>query len=153
MSTTAGAVDVAVEVRTLDAMPELTDAMEALRSIWGFPEGEVPISAELMRALAFAGGYVAGAFAEDRLIGASAGFLAQRDGATHLHSHISGVVAPWQGRHVGVALKHHQRQWALARGIGVIEWTFDPLVRRNAFFNLEARAPAWSASKRTSTAR
>jgi predicted GNAT superfamily acetyltransferase len=54
----------------------------------------------------------------------------------HLHSHISGVVSSWQGRHVGLALKQHQRAWALERGLGTIEWTFDPLIRRNAFFNL-----------------
>jgi predicted GNAT superfamily acetyltransferase len=125
-----------LEVRTLDAMPELTEAMEVLRSIWGFRNGEGPISAEFMRALAFAGNYVAGAFAGGRMIGASAGFLGLHDGDVHLHSHISGVVAEWQSKHVGLALKHHQREWALSRDINVIEWTFDPLVRRNAFFNL-----------------
>ena len=30
----------------------------------------------------------------------------------------------------------HQRAWALARGIRVVAWTFDPLVARNAWFNL-----------------
>jgi predicted GNAT superfamily acetyltransferase len=133
---TSATVEVTAEIRALDHMAEFVDAMEVLRSIWGFPQGEPPLSAEIMRALSFAGGYVAGAFADGALIGASAGFLAQRDGHVHLHSHISGVVPQWQGRHVGLALKQHQRGWALERGIDVIEWTFDPLVRRNAFFNL-----------------
>jgi predicted GNAT superfamily acetyltransferase len=53
-----------------------------------------------------------------------------------LHSHIAGV-APWAlGRSIGFALKLHQRTWALRRGVAVMEWTFDPLVRRNAYFNL-----------------
>ena len=39
-------------------------------------------------------------------------------------------------RNVGYALKLHQRAWALQRGIATITWTFDPLVRRNAYFNL-----------------
>ncbi len=125
-----------VQVRLLDGMADLTAAMEAFRSIWGFPDGQAPISAELLRAFAYAGGYVAGAYAGDRLIGASAGFLAGRQDAVHLHSHISGVVPTWQGRNVGLALKQHQRAWAVERGIDVIEWTFDPLVRRNAYFNL-----------------
>jgi predicted GNAT superfamily acetyltransferase len=51
-----------------------------------------------------------------------------------LHSNISGVVD--QGRGVGLALKLHQRAWALHRAITTITWTFDPLVRRNAWFNL-----------------
>jgi predicted GNAT superfamily acetyltransferase len=134
----AGRVAAASGVRivTLERMDDMTAAMEVLRSIWGFDGGKAPISAELLRAMAFAGGYVAGAFADGAAVGASAGFLGERDGTLHLHSHISGVVSAWQGRHVGQALKQHQRAWSLARGIDTIEWTFDPLVRRNAFFNL-----------------
>ena len=125
-----------VEVRTLSDMGDLDDAMGVFQSIWGFRDGSAPITAEFMRALAFAGNYVAGAFADGEMVGASAGFLGVRDGHQHLHSHISGVVAEWQSKAVGLALKHHQRDWALARGIDTIEWTFDPLVRRNAYFNL-----------------
>jgi predicted GNAT superfamily acetyltransferase len=134
---TRAPADVAVEIRCLDEVDDLLGAMSVFREIWAFPDGEAPISAELLRALAFAGGYVAGAFADGAMVGASAGFLAQRDGALHLHSHISGVTPPYQGKHVGLALKQHQRQWALDRGVDAVEWTFDPLVRRNAFFNLE----------------
>jgi predicted GNAT superfamily acetyltransferase len=129
-------VELAVEVRALDDMPGITDAEALLRAIWGFPEGETPVSAGVLRALAFAGGYVAGAFAEDEMIGASVGFFALRHDTLHLHSHITGVLPEWQSRHVGLALKQHQRAWARDRGIKVIEWTFDPLVRRNAYFNL-----------------
>lgn len=126
----------AVDVRTLDDMVAITDAVELLRSIWKSPGSEAPVSAGVLRALSFAGGYAAGAFADGALIGASVGFVALRDGELHLHSHITGVVAEWQNRHAGAALKQHQKQWALARDIKVIEWTFDPLVRRNAYFNL-----------------
>jgi predicted GNAT superfamily acetyltransferase len=125
-------VDVAVEVRVLTGMDEFNAAAQVLRTIWGSSQ----LPAEVLRALDFAGGYVAGAFANGEMIGASAGFLAPRADSIHLHSHISGVVAPWQDRRVGYSLKMHQRDWALARGIGTIEWTFDPLIRRNAFFNL-----------------
>jgi predicted GNAT superfamily acetyltransferase len=125
-------VDVAVEVRCLEGMDEFTSAMQLFDAIWG----SLQIPAEVMRALQFAGDYVAGAFADGELIGASVGFLAHRGDHLHLHSHISGVATPWQGRRVGYSLKLHQRDWALAREIGTIEWTFDPLVRRNAFFNL-----------------
>jgi len=129
-------VDVAAQIRTLRDMTEFNEAMEVLRSIWAPADGDAPILAELMRAIDFAGGYVAGAFADGAMVGASVGFLADRDGEHHLHSHISGVVPAWQSRNVGLALKQHQRSWAIDRGIDVIEWTFDPLVRRNAYFNL-----------------
>ena len=34
-------------------------------------------------------------------------------------------------------MKLHQRAWAAASGLTWITWTFDPLVRRNAWFNIE----------------
>ena len=51
-----------------------------------------------------------------------------------------------QSTGIGYALKQHQRQWCAARGIGQVRWTFDPLVARNAYFNLHrlgARAVAY----------
>ncbi|MGX7681560.1 hypothetical protein ACSMXN_21970 [Jatrophihabitans sp. DSM 45814] len=53
-----------------------------------------------------------------------------------MHSHIAGVDPAMRARNIGFALKLHQRAWALVRGISEICWTFDPLVRRNAYFNL-----------------
>jgi predicted GNAT superfamily acetyltransferase len=38
---------------------------------------------------------------------------------------------------VGRRLKLAQREDALARGIDLIEWTFDPLEIKNAYFNIE----------------
>jgi predicted GNAT superfamily acetyltransferase len=63
-----------------------------------------------------------------------------------LHSHIAGVVPGGVGRGVGRALKLHQRAWSLERGVDQITWTYDPLVARNAWFNLVtlgARADAY----------
>src|SRR5260221_5793559 len=47
-----------------------------------------------------------------------------------------GVLPGYQNRGVGRLLKLAQRDEALARGINLIEWTFDPLQLRNAHFNL-----------------
>jgi predicted GNAT superfamily acetyltransferase len=117
---------------------ELTDAaaMHAaatlLNRIWGTGDGHV-VDPGTMRALAHIGNYVAGAYDGDTLVGASVGFFAA-DG--HLHSHVTGIAPEHQGRGVGRALKLHQRDWALARGRSAISWTFDPLIARNAYFNL-----------------
>jgi predicted GNAT superfamily acetyltransferase len=123
-------------VRPLAGMGELAAAADLLADIWGYPTDQYPITPEMLRALAHSGNYVAGAWVRDELVAASAGFIGLHDGAVHLHSHISGVAPSHQGSHVGYALKQHQRSWALERDITVIEWTFDPLVRRNAYFNL-----------------
>ncbi|GAA3120609.1 hypothetical protein GCM10017600_72260 [Streptosporangium carneum] len=91
-----------------------------------------PVGVEMMRALSHAGNYVTGAYRDDRLIGASVAFLAAPAGRA-LHSHITGTAT---GHGIGLALKLHQRDWALERGLNHITWTYDPLVRRNAHFNL-----------------
>ncbi len=90
--------------------------------------------------MAYAGSYVAVAKAGSDLVGACAGFYGQIDQEWELHSHIAGVTSKARGRSVGFALKTHQRAWALHRGLDRISWTFDPLVRRNAYFNLSKLA-------------
>lgn len=122
-----------VEVREIEDVPTLWAAADLLREVWRAEAHPVPPN--VLRALAHAGNYVAGAFEGDSLVGASAGFLAD-PGAPVLHSHITGLLGRAQGLGIGFALKLHQRAWALARGIEEIRWTFDPLQRRNALFNL-----------------
>ena len=88
-----------------------------------------------MRALAHSGNYVVGLYEGDRMVGASVAFFGPPAGAP-MHSHITGVLPDLQGHGLGRVLKQHQREWALARDVGHITWTFDPLVARNAHFNL-----------------
>ena len=126
-------------VRLLTEPVEHRAAEHLLSRVWRTDPGSAPVSGDLMRAFAHAGAYVAGAFLDGELVGVAAGFLAHHPGevpCAELHSHITGVVPRMQGRQVGFALKLHQRAWALERGMTAISWTFDPLVRRNAYFNL-----------------
>jgi predicted GNAT superfamily acetyltransferase len=123
-----------VVVREASQLAELAAVTALYDEIWQ-PDGNPPIGTELLRALEKAGNYVAAAFDGDRLVGAAVGFFTAPTGAA-LHSHIAGVSSTVAGRHVGYALKLHQRAWALRRGVRVIEWTFDPLVARNAYFNI-----------------
>ncbi len=48
-----------------------------------------------------------------------------------------GVLPEYRNSGIGRRLKLHQRDYALANEIGLIEWTFDPLEIKNAFFNIE----------------
>ncbi|TMR42349.1 GNAT family N-acetyltransferase [Actinomadura geliboluensis] len=130
----AAARAAAVSVRELTEIAELTSAVGLLAAIWGRSVSP-PVSVELLRAFSKAGNYVAGAFQGDRLVGACVGFFHAPGGAM-LHSHIAGVSPAVAGRSVGFALKLHQRAWAFQRGVSEIAWTFDPLVARNAYFNL-----------------
>ncbi|MFF1923906.1 GNAT family N-acetyltransferase [Streptomyces sp. NPDC058221] len=126
------------QVRPISALADLEAACGLFEGVWK-PAGESSLATtELLRAMDKAGSYVAAAFdagTGDELIGACIGFFGPPpDGA--LHSHIAGVSARMRGRSVGFALKSHQRAWALQRGAAQVSWTFDPLVRRNAYFNI-----------------
>ncbi|MGW4031803.1 GNAT family N-acetyltransferase [Streptomyces sp. NPDC004838] len=119
-------------VREVHRLEEFRDMERLFERVWQYAPGEGPIAVELMRALSHAGNYVAGAYRGPELVGASVAFLAAPPGRA-LHSHVTGA---GKGQGIGFALKQHQRDWALARGLDRITWTFDPLVRRNAYFNL-----------------
>ncbi|MFI5282336.1 MAG: GNAT family N-acetyltransferase, partial [Candidatus Dormibacterales bacterium] len=96
-----------------------------------------PISSDFLMALALWGGYRAGAYWGGQW---GVGRVVWRGGRPpdelHLHSHILGVIPGKDAQGLGFELKQHQRRWCLERDISVIEWTTDPLVRRNAYFNL-----------------
>lgn len=123
-----------VEIRLLDSVAEFEAASRLVGHIWSDEDPKAP--AALLRALAHAGNFVAGAFSGSELVGVSIAFFGQDGDDFHLHSHITGVDPRLQNRSLGFALKQFQRAWALARGTSSIRWTADPLVRRNLYFNL-----------------
>jgi predicted GNAT superfamily acetyltransferase len=55
----------------------------------------------------------------------------------YLHSHMLGVMKEYRDAGLGRRLKLAQREDAIRQGIDLIEWTFDPLEIKNAFFNIE----------------
>ena len=124
-----------VRIRELTELDELGDVYRLYDAIWRPDPKNPPVTTELLRALTKAGNYVAGAYDGSELVGACVGFFGAPAGR-ELHSHIAGVSRAALGRSVGFALKLHQRAWALRHGVATIAWTFDPLVSRNAYFNL-----------------
>lgn len=132
---TAAATASGVQVRTLAEVADLTAVTRLFEAIWRPAPGNQPVTSELLRAMVSAGNYVAGAFDGTELLGACFGFFGG-PAKGGLHSHIAGVATAGHGRGIGFALKLHQRAWALGQDVPVVSWTFDPLVRRNAHFNL-----------------
>lgn len=131
------------QIRELTDWGEFVELGRLLSIIWG---SESHMSPDLLTAMAHSGTYIAGAFVDDRMIGGLVGWLGVRSGELLMHSHILGVLPGDQAHGLGFELKQHQRRWCLARGIKVMEWTTDPLVRRNAYFNLAklgAQAPEY----------
>ncbi len=134
------------EVIELSELEDLRQLAEVFAIVWGRPS-EPPINSDVLKALAHSGNYVTGARVEGRLIGGLVGWLGGvPPHELHMHSHILGVLPNSEARGLGFDLKQHQRRWCLARDVKVMEWTTDPLVRRNAYFNLTklgAEAPRY----------
>ncbi|MGI8762683.1 MAG: GNAT family N-acetyltransferase [Ilumatobacteraceae bacterium] len=133
LDASTGAPD--VTIRTIDAAADLRQAIAVFDAVWGSSRPLATV--ELLRAVAHAGGFVAAAFADGEMVGASFGFLGIHDGEPALHSHVTGIVAKLRSTGIGQAMKRQQRAWAAERGLQWVTWTFDPLVRPNAWFNLE----------------
>lgn len=128
-----------VEIRTLHNADEMVDLCAVFQQVWGSLTELVTI--EILMAVAHSGGYISAAYEtrgdEERMLGASVGILARHLDRPALHSHITGLLPGARRSGLGRAMKLHQRRWAADHDIDWIVWTFDPLVRRNARFNIE----------------
>jgi predicted GNAT superfamily acetyltransferase len=120
-------IGVAVDAATLHEVGVL------LNRIWGTPPGLWVIPPDVLVAAVHAGGAVHVVYQGDRMIAACAAvFCAPAQHA--VYSLVAGASTTDRG--VGFVLKQAQRAWALEHGATSMRWTFDPLVGRNARFNL-----------------
>ena len=124
-----------ITIRKCCTLQEFHTCVELQREIWDEKDLELEPSTMFVVA-SISGGQVLGAFDGETLVGFTLAVAGVRQGAAYLHSHQTGVTAAYRDRGVGRMLKLFQREEALARGIRLVEWTFDPLEMKNAHFNL-----------------
>lgn len=141
--------------RELTQYTEFREASELYARVFAYTESEYALNANLLTALARNGGSAIGAFADDgTLIGFAYGFAGwEGSGEVFHYSQAAAVDAAYQGRGVGRALKQAQRNVALRWGQRSMRWTFDPLLVRNAHFNLNALGAVGIAFERDYYAR
>lgn len=129
-----------LEVTALRTLAEMEEVLELQRQIWGYggPAADYPYPARALFALSESGGLVAAARKGGRLVGFSLGWLGRdrQMGTWYLHSQMTGVLESCRHLNVGYHLKRFQREFALAQGLQLVRWTFDPLQAANANLNL-----------------
>lgn len=123
-----------VTIRPLEDQADFLACEALFNEVWRPEAGSSLMAKDLLRGIRTADSYVSGAFESGHLVGACVAFWGP-PGSRRMHSHIAGVSSNARGKSVGYALKLDQRALALERQVETITWTFDPLVRRNAFFN------------------
>ncbi|MEG9225311.1 hypothetical protein [Aeromicrobium sp. Sec7.5] len=123
-----------MQIIDVDSLDDLRDVERVLHSVWDAPGGHPPVTLDLLRAFQHLGGHVCAAVVEDVAVAASVAVPAGEPGV--LYSILTGVAAEHAGQGIGRRIKLHQRSSAARLGYDHIRWTFDPLVRHNARFNL-----------------
>ncbi len=124
-----------IDYRILHDPAQLEHIVDLEVAVWGLnPRNAVPSA--LLHVMALGGGLVMGAYHGDRMVGLLVSLPVNRDGNVFLWSHMTGTHPDYQRRGIGLELKRRQRLWALDYGYKAIGWTFDPLQRGNAWFNL-----------------
>ena len=126
-----------LEIRQLFELEQFDEIFQLQRTIWSYADREL-IPMRFLAVVAKVGGHVFGAYDGPRMIGFCFAIPGIKPGGRpYLHSHMLGVLPDYRNAQIGRRLKLRQRDDALARGIALIEWTFDPLELKNAFFNIE----------------
>lgn len=126
-----------IDIRELSTIEQFRDAVHLQQVIWGFEEIEL-LPVRLFVVASKIGGQSLGAYDSERMIGFALAIPGLKPGGkTYLHSHIAGVLPEYRNYGIGRRLKLRQREDAIPRGVDLIEWTFDPLEIKNAYFNIE----------------
>ncbi len=126
----------AVTVRKCESLEDMQAAFSLQREVWNFSDEElVPVRVFVVASKI--GGQVVGAFDGSELIAYALALPGIRDGHPYLHSQMLAVRQKYRNAGLGRQLKLYQREDALARGIELMEWTFDPLEIKNAYLNIE----------------
>lgn len=141
-----------IQIRSCAGFDELEACVELQIGTWGYDVSDVIPRKTFLLAQKI-GGQVIGAFdselADDPAApsaNALVGFAMSLPGIKktqngprpYIHSHMLAVRPSHRNRGIGAQLKWEQRREALSRGIRHMEWTFDPLVIKNAFLNIHS---------------
>lgn len=129
----AAAEAAGVEIRPLTTLEEALESTRVMVATWGSTQNT---GHELLRAMQASGNVLLGAFDGGRMVGFVFGFYGRDHEGWHHHSHMLAALPERRHGGVGYALKLAQRAAVLEAGVGLMRWTFDPLIARNAWFNL-----------------
>jgi len=125
-----------IEIRLARTAVDSALIAELFDKVW---DVKSMVSPEIMTASLHNGGYGSVIYIDSKPVGAAFALVGRALPGLigpNLHSHATGVLPEFVGKGIGEMIKRHQWDWAKENGFDSITWTFDPLVRRNAHFNL-----------------
>jgi predicted GNAT superfamily acetyltransferase len=123
-------------IRRCEGLEELRACVALQKEVWNFTDADL-VPLRMFVVAEKVGGQVMGAFEGSNMVGFALSLPGTRSGHLYLHSHMLAVKKEHRNSGLGRRLKLLQREEAIARGIELIEWTFDPLEIKNAYLNIE----------------
>lgn len=126
----------AVELRRCHGIEDFRACVALQKEVWNFSDADL-VPLRMFVVADKIGGQVMGAFDANVMVGFALSVPGARSGHVYLHSHMLAVRKDFRNGGLGRRLKLMQRDDAIARGIDLIEWTFDPLEIKNAYLNIE----------------
>jgi predicted GNAT superfamily acetyltransferase len=126
----------ALTLRTCHTVGEFRQVFALQKEIWNFSDAEL-VPVRMFVVAEKIGGHVLAALEGNDIVAFAFDLPGLRNGRVYLHSHMLGVREQYRNTGIGRRLKMMQRDLALEAGLDLIEWTFDPLEIKNAFFNIE----------------
>src|SRR5918996_840445 len=125
-----------IQIRECTTIEEFDGCVYLQREAFGLPDLEISPRRHLIVSRQ-AGGWTLAAFAADRMVGFVHHLAAVRaNDEIFGYSHVMAVAKDYQNKGVGARLKWAQRERVLTEGRKLIKWTWDPMMARNAHFNL-----------------
>lgn len=124
-----------IDIRPCGTTEEMEACVQLQAEVWGFKTEEL-VPRRIFVLAGKIGGQVFGAFDSRTLVGFALAIPGIRDTSPYLHSHMLAVRHGYRDSGIGRRLKLYQRNDAIRRGITLMEWTFDPLELKNAYFNI-----------------
>ena len=124
-----------VIIRNCKGLEEYDECVRLQKLIWGYDENDT-IPSRMFIVARKIGGQIIGAFAGNQMVGFCLSIPGYRNGHAYLHSHMLAVLPEYRNHGLGRKLKLAQREDAIARGIEMMEWTFDPVEIKNANLNI-----------------
>lgn len=123
-------------IRPCESLAEMQAVFALQKEVWNFSDADL-IPVRMFVVASKIGGHVIGAFDKQDMVAFALAIPGMRNGHSYLHSHMLGVRQGYRNAGLGRQMKLYQRELALARGIELMEWTFDPLEIKNAYLNIE----------------
>ena len=141
-----------IHIRDLTTIDEFRQVVGLEQAIWGYTDQGDLVTVPVFIFTVHRGATLIGAFApstppgppstaqaslrtrDGRMVGFAYAVMGMKDRKPMQWSHMAGVLPEFRGG-LGYRLKLAQRERAMAQGLDLIEWTFDPLQAMNAHFN------------------